>query len=218
MRNDLAGFLDNHPIIDPNILALDLIEVMERCSRDCGSCQLHRLELSHGCDRASLSYLGLDRQEFRDSLVFFDLVGDDPAWGFAGRAERFALLERVAGTGGSASWEAQYNFVNEYNVSSSISLTQGIGFYNTIGVLTQVKQGTGYWTTISGTPLTLQSAIVPSFNNISWLVPTNTTGVTANLANNTLVTYPSPLPSGFNNIYGILITGNTAGDGIQYLP
>ena len=95
VRDDLASLLDDDRIAHSNSESIDLVAVVKAGTRDGGSSNFHRFQIGDGSQRARLSNLYDDVEDFRYSFVAFPLVGDDPTRCFAGVAEFCLLFEVV---------------------------------------------------------------------------------------------------------------------------
>ena len=95
MRNHLARLFHDEHITHANILAGDLVGVVEACSADGGARQLHWLKIGHGRDRAAAANLHANPCKRGGRLVFLKLPGDRPAGALARAAEPPLLLETV---------------------------------------------------------------------------------------------------------------------------
>lgn len=124
------------------------------------------------------------------------------------------------GTGGTLVWGGTYTYIDSNGFTASINLGQGI-YSNLIGSLVYQQVGSGLWTVNVGTPITFQTQLHVDQTtppaNAKFRFPLGATGVTGVIfPGPVIVPYPSPLPAP-TDVYGYLVYGNTAGDGIQYL-
>ena len=95
LGNDLAGFLDDDGIADPDVLALELIGVVQGGPFHCRARELNWFEVGHWRQLARLSDLHADAHELGDGLLGLVFEGDRPARAFAARAQPFALMEII---------------------------------------------------------------------------------------------------------------------------
>ena len=92
VRDDFAGALDKHGVVDVQAEAVDLVHVVERGAGDGDSADLHWLQNGDGGERASATDLDDDVVDDRGFLACRIFVGNGPAWGFRSEAE--FVLER----------------------------------------------------------------------------------------------------------------------------
>ena len=94
-RNDLAGLFDGDEVADPDVLALDLLEVVQRGVAHGAAAEEDGLEPRDGRERAGAADLDVHREQSRLGLLRLVFVGDGPARGLARRAEIALFGERV---------------------------------------------------------------------------------------------------------------------------
>src|SRR5439155_5461568 len=85
LRDHLAALFDEHRVPDADVLALDLVLVVERRARDGRPGERDGLEQRDRRQRAGPSDLDVDREELRRGLLRRVLEGDRPARGLRGR-------------------------------------------------------------------------------------------------------------------------------------
>ena len=95
VRDDVAGALDQDRVADPDVLAADLVLVVEADVADHDPGELHRLELRAGREHARLADVDRDRAHDRGGLAGGELERDRPPRVVRRRAEPALLLERV---------------------------------------------------------------------------------------------------------------------------
>ena len=79
LRDDVAGAAHDHRVADADVLARDLVLVVQRRVRHHHAADRHRLELGGRRQRAGAADLDLDVVEPRHRLLRRELVGDGPA-------------------------------------------------------------------------------------------------------------------------------------------
>jgi hypothetical protein len=94
-RDDVARLLDDDPVALANVLASDVIGVVERGHRDRGPGHGHRLEHREGRHGARPPHVDGDADEPRDLTLGRKLEGDGPPGELAGGPEEPALGEVV---------------------------------------------------------------------------------------------------------------------------
>ena len=95
LRDNVPGALDHDPITDADVLALDLVLIVERRVRDGDATDPDRIESRDRRERAGAADLELDRLEGRLRLLGRELEGDRPARRAGEGAEAFLLVESV---------------------------------------------------------------------------------------------------------------------------
>src|SRR5262245_48181059 len=95
IRDDLARFDDDHRVADADIFGADVVGVVQTGVADLGAGKLHGLQVGPRRQRAVLADEDLDVEQLGDGLLLLELVGDDPAGRFGGRAEALALTQIV---------------------------------------------------------------------------------------------------------------------------
>jgi hypothetical protein len=95
MRDDLAGFFDDDHIPFADVLAPDLVGIVQSGSADGGSGQLHWLEFCCGRDHTRLADADDDLLQPRTRLVLLPLVRHDPTRTLGRRSQSLALIEPV---------------------------------------------------------------------------------------------------------------------------
>ncbi len=86
-RNNLAGFLDQDDVADPNVLPLDFLFVVQGGARDAAAANRHRLEGRDRSQNARATDLNQNVEQLRLDSLRFVLVGDRPARRLRGKAE-----------------------------------------------------------------------------------------------------------------------------------
>ncbi len=95
LRDDVAGLLEDHVIADPDVLAPDLVEVVERGPGDGRAGDLRRPEVGDRRQRPGPPDVRDDVLDDRLDLLRRELVGDRPARGPADDPEPLLLVEPV---------------------------------------------------------------------------------------------------------------------------
>ena len=95
LGNHVAGLLENHVIADPDVLAPDLVEVVEGCAGDRRAGDLRRGEVGHRRQRPRPPDVRDDVLDDRFDLLRRELVGDRPAGRPADDAEPVLLIEPI---------------------------------------------------------------------------------------------------------------------------
>ena len=95
LRDDVARALDDDRIADPDVLAVDVLLVVQRGVPHDDAADLDGLELGEGVERAGASHVDLDREQLRGPGRGRELEGDRPARIAADRAERGLQREIV---------------------------------------------------------------------------------------------------------------------------
>ena len=95
VRDDLARLLDDDRVADADVLAGDLLGVVQADAADRRAGDLHRLQVGRGREGAALADGDEDVVDARGRFVLLELVGDEPARRLAGGAEPLALVEAV---------------------------------------------------------------------------------------------------------------------------
>ena len=90
-RDDVAGLLDDHPVAFADVLARDVVGVVQRRHRDRRAGEEHRLEHRERRHRAGAADVDVDPSQQRRLLLRGELEGDRPARELAGGAEQPAL-------------------------------------------------------------------------------------------------------------------------------
>ena len=85
--DDVAGLHEPDAVADADVLARDLVRIVERRTRDDGSGELDRLQFRDGSEDSGASDLDGDRLERRLRALGRVLVGARPARSVGGRAE-----------------------------------------------------------------------------------------------------------------------------------
>jgi hypothetical protein len=85
LRDDLSRFLDEHGVALADVLALDLVLVVQRGARDRRPGQLNRLELGHRCELAGAADLDEDAAHPGRRLLRRVFHRDGPARELRGR-------------------------------------------------------------------------------------------------------------------------------------
>ena len=91
-RDDVAGLLQHDPVPYPQVLAPDLVQVVERGSSDGRAGHLRRAHVRHGRQRPGPADVRHDVLEDRLDLLGRELVGDRPARGARHHAEPLLLV------------------------------------------------------------------------------------------------------------------------------
>src|SRR5690606_30513994 len=94
-RDDFAGLLDAHEVAHADVLARDLVAVVQRGARDGGAGQLHRGELGDGGEHAGAADLDADGEQLGFGALGGEFVGHGPARGLGGGAGLALQGERV---------------------------------------------------------------------------------------------------------------------------
>ena len=92
-RDDLAGLLHGDEVAHADVLAGDLLKVVEGGPGDGGAAQLHRIELRHRRDHPGAPDLEGDGMEAGLGLLRRIFVGDRPAGGLVGGTQHLLLIE-----------------------------------------------------------------------------------------------------------------------------
>ena len=79
LRDHVAGAAHDHGVADADVLARDLVLVVQRRVRHHHAADRHRLEFGGRRERAGAADLDLDAQQARHRLLRLELVGDGPA-------------------------------------------------------------------------------------------------------------------------------------------
>jgi len=149
--------------------------------------------------------------------------------------------EDFNGTSGATSnWRATYNYVDTFNNSASFDLFNtpiGINPYGIFSQTTSQKIGTGYFTTITGTPLPLYTQSLATFTtqpiplvpNVTWEIPANSetvvvyrnTGAGVAIDNYTNPysgnsADPASLPANINAV-GTIVQAMTYNKGVKFV-
>ena len=95
LRDDVAGLLEDHPVADPDVLAPDLVEVVEGRSRDRRAGDLDRGHVGDRRQRPRPPDVRDDVLDERLDLFGRELEGDGPAGRPADHAETGLLVEPV---------------------------------------------------------------------------------------------------------------------------
>ena len=95
LGDDVAGLLEDHPVADPDVLAADLVEVVERGPGDGGAGDLGRREVGDRCQRPRPPDVRDDVLDDGLDLLGRELVGDRPARRPADHPEPLLLVEPV---------------------------------------------------------------------------------------------------------------------------
>ncbi len=86
-RNDVAAFLDDDRVADPDVLARQVLVVVERGLLDRGAAELNRVEERHRRHGPGAAHVEPDLADHRRRLLGRVLVGERPARRLGGRAE-----------------------------------------------------------------------------------------------------------------------------------
>ena len=95
LRDDVAAFLDDDPVAHPDVLARDLVGVVQGRHADGGPGQQHRLEHGHRRHRSGAAHLQHDVVETGRRLLRGKLEGDRPPRELRGRPQALAVRNRV---------------------------------------------------------------------------------------------------------------------------
>ena len=95
LRDDVAGLLEDDVVADPDVLAAELVEVVEGRPGDGRSGDLDGGQVGHRRERAGPPDVGDDVLEDRLDLLRRELEGDRPARGAADHPEPLLLVEPV---------------------------------------------------------------------------------------------------------------------------
>ena len=95
VRDDFACLLDHHHVAHADVLALDLLGVVQARPADDRAGQLDGLQVGHRRDRPGLADLHADARHAGCGLVLLELVGDDPPRGLRCGPEPVALVVTV---------------------------------------------------------------------------------------------------------------------------
>ena len=95
VRNHLARLLDHEHVADADVLAGDLVGVVEARPADGRAGKFHRFEVGHRRDRAAAAHLHADAGERGRGLVLLELPGDRPARTLGRGAQQPLLIEAV---------------------------------------------------------------------------------------------------------------------------
>ena len=87
VRDDLARLLDDDRVADADVLAVDLVGVVQAGAADGRAGELHRFQVGDRRDGAGLADLHADVVERGGRFVLLELVGDQPARALAGGAQ-----------------------------------------------------------------------------------------------------------------------------------
>ena len=95
LRNDVAGALHDHRVADADVLARDLVLVMQRGVLHHDAADGHRIELGDGRERAGASDLDVDVAQDGGRLLGGEFVGDGEARRARDEAEPLLEIEPV---------------------------------------------------------------------------------------------------------------------------
>jgi hypothetical protein len=95
LRNDVSGFLQHDGVADPDVLPADLIEVVERRSRDRRAGDLDGRQVGDRRHRAGPTDVHNDVLEVRLDLLRRELVGNRPTRSPGDHPESLLLIECV---------------------------------------------------------------------------------------------------------------------------
>ena len=95
MRDHLASLLHHQHIADADVLAGDLVCVVQARPTDDRAREFHRLEVGHRRDRAAAAHLHADPGEPGRGLELLELPGDRPPRTFGRRPEDPLLVKPV---------------------------------------------------------------------------------------------------------------------------
>ena len=94
-RNHFTRFFDHDGVADADILAFDLVFVVQRCPRNRAATDQDRLQFRDRGENSSATNLNNDVEQFGFNAFGRVLVGNCPPRGFGGESERFALRQGV---------------------------------------------------------------------------------------------------------------------------
>ena len=95
LRDDVAGALHDDGIADADVLARDLVLVVQRRVRDDNAADRNRLELCDRRQRASAANLNFNAAQHRRRLFGGELVRDGPARRARHESEPLLIIETV---------------------------------------------------------------------------------------------------------------------------
>ena len=95
LGNDLAGFLDDHGVAHADVLAGDLVGIVQGRSLHGRAGQPNRSQVGHGRQLARLTDLNADARDLGDRLLGLVLECDGPARALAPRSQPLALAQVV---------------------------------------------------------------------------------------------------------------------------
>ena len=95
LRDHVAGPLQHHGVADADVLAGDLVLVVQRGAGDDDAADIDRLKPCDRGQRAGAADLDVDLFEQRDGLLGGEFPGDGPAWGAADEAHSALQREVV---------------------------------------------------------------------------------------------------------------------------
>ena len=95
LRDDVAGALHDHGIADADILARDLVLVMQRCVLDHDAADGDGIELGDGRERAGAPDLDVDAAQDCGRLLRRKFVSERPSRRARAKAEAFLEIEAV---------------------------------------------------------------------------------------------------------------------------
>ena len=95
LRNHIAGALHHHGVAGADVLARNLVLVVERRAGNGDAADVHRLKLCDRSQRPGAPDRDRDAVEHGLGLLGRELVGDGPAWRAAGGAETLLPIETV---------------------------------------------------------------------------------------------------------------------------
>ena len=95
LGDHVAALLDHHQVADADVLALDLVGVVEGGALHRGARHRHRIEDGHRRDRPGAAHLQADLEEPGADLLGGELEGHGAARALAGAAEPLLLIEGV---------------------------------------------------------------------------------------------------------------------------
>ena len=95
LGDDLAGLLDHHGVADADVLAGDLVGVVQRGPLDGRAGEANRLQVGDGRELAGLAHLHADVRDLGDRLLGLVLEGDRPARALAACSQPLALVQVV---------------------------------------------------------------------------------------------------------------------------
>ena len=95
LRNDLTAFLHIDIVTDMDIKQLHLVCVVQGCSLDNGTAELHRLEVGNRSYGSCSAHLVVNGKKFGEGLLGLEFICHCPAWELGCVTELFLVWKFV---------------------------------------------------------------------------------------------------------------------------
>ena len=95
LRYNVSSLVHHNGVAHTHVLALNLVDVVQRCPGDYRPCHRYRIELGNGCEYARTPNLYANLTQHRALLLRGELKGDGPSWRTRRKPKCILLCKRI---------------------------------------------------------------------------------------------------------------------------